>query len=147
CCSLSLRPYSVIRVVKGRELLTPISRKERVSVVPTQFLDRSKYPIIMGRQFGSGSLAEERMFVSPLWQCLLLCFPQDRLIMDMYEHLEESKHCTFNNTLTGSTHCFESATYLGWFRCTFQKSDEPLSTTSCTGESEIIEFYFKKILG
>ncbi|TFJ97239.1 calreticulin [Platysternon megacephalum] len=71
----------------------------------------------------------------------------DRLIMDMYKHPEESKRCTFNNTLTGSTHRFESATYLGWFRCTSQKSNEPLGITSCTGESEITEFYFKRILG
>ncbi|EMP30023.1 Interleukin-36 receptor antagonist protein [Chelonia mydas] len=71
----------------------------------------------------------------------------DRLIMDLYKHPEETKSFTFNNTLTGSTHRFESATYLGWFRCTSQKSDEPLGITSRTGESEITEFYFKKILG
>ncbi|XP_044860036.1 interleukin-36 receptor antagonist protein-like [Mauremys mutica] len=118
-----------------------VFQEERVSVVPTQFLDRSKYPIIMGVCDRKCCLSRSSVAQSVLYLETGLA-PEDRLIMDMYKHTEESKHCTFNNTLTGSTHRFESATYLGWFRCTSQKSDEPLGTTSCTGESEIIEFYF-----
>uniref|UniRef100_A0A8C3SKZ5 Interleukin-1 n=1 Tax=Chelydra serpentina TaxID=8475 RepID=A0A8C3SKZ5_CHESE len=113
----------------------------KVNVVPIQFLDRSKYPIIMGVGDRKCCLS-----CSSVAQPVLYLEMSDRLIMDLYKHPEESKHFTFNNTFTGSTHHFESATYLGWFHCTSQKSDEPLGITSHTGESEITDFYFQKIL-
>uniref|UniRef100_A0A8C8SBH3 Uncharacterized protein n=1 Tax=Pelusios castaneus TaxID=367368 RepID=A0A8C8SBH3_9SAUR len=95
---------------------------ERISVVPNQFLDHSKYPVIMGVNDGKRCLSCG-WAGHPVLQ-LEVSVPEDR-----------------------GTYRFESVAYPGWILCTSQESDKPLSITDRTGESAITEFYFKKISG
>ncbi|XP_073181293.1 interleukin-36 receptor antagonist protein-like [Lepidochelys kempii] len=115
------------------------SDPEKLSVVPNRFVQGKQYPIILGVQGGSSCLS-----------CGTLSQPklqlEDKKIMELFEDKEQAARFTFHNIPEGSTHRFESATYPGWFLCTSQKSSEPIRITNHPGETEITEFYFKRIL-
>ncbi|KAG6921290.1 interleukin 1 family, member 5 (delta), partial [Chelydra serpentina] len=98
-----------------------------------------QYPIILGVQGGDSCLSCGTS-AQPKLQL------EDKKIMELFENKEQAARFTFHNIPEGSTHRFESATYPGWFLCTSQKSSEPIRITNRPGETEITEFYFKRIL-
>ncbi|CAM4703166.1 unnamed protein product [Lepidochelys olivacea] len=115
------------------------SDPEKLSVVPNRFVQGKPCPIILGVQGGSrclpcGTLPQPKLQL------------EDKKIMELFEDKEQAARFTFHNIPEGSTHRFESATYPGWFLCTSQKSSEPIRITNHPGETEITEFYFKRIL-
>ncbi|XP_032626991.1 interleukin-36 receptor antagonist protein-like [Chelonoidis abingdonii] len=115
------------------------SDPEKLSVVPNRFVQGKQNPIILGVQEGKsclscGTSAEPKLQL------------EDKNIMDLFGDQEQAARFTFHNIPEGSTHRFESAAYPGWFLCTSQKSSEPISITNRIGETEITEFYFKRIL-
>ncbi|XP_044862648.1 interleukin-36 receptor antagonist protein-like [Mauremys mutica] len=115
------------------------SDPEKLSVVPNRFIQGKQYPIILGVQEGKSCLSCGTS-AEPTLQL------EDKNIMDLFADKEQAARFTFHNIPEGSTHRFESAAYPGWFLCTSQKSSEPIRITNRTGETEITEFYFKRIL-
>uniref|UniRef100_A0A8C4VLG4 Interleukin-1 n=2 Tax=Gopherus TaxID=38771 RepID=A0A8C4VLG4_9SAUR len=112
---------------------------EKLSVVPNRFIEGKQNPIILGVQEGKSCLS-----------CGTSAEPKLQLevsnIMELFENKEQAARFTFHNIPEGSTHRFESAAYPGWFLSTSQKSSEPIRITNRIGETEITEFYFKRIL-
>uniref|UniRef100_A0A8C0GJT1 Interleukin-1 n=1 Tax=Chelonoidis abingdonii TaxID=106734 RepID=A0A8C0GJT1_CHEAB len=123
----------------GQPGLAEPCRCKKLSVVPNRFVQGKQNPIILGVQEGKsclscGTSAEPKLQL------------EDKNIMDLFGDQEQAARFTFHNIPEGSTHRFESAAYPGWFLCTSQKSSEPISITNRIGETEITEFYFKRIL-
>ncbi|XP_006035585.2 interleukin-36 receptor antagonist protein-like isoform X1 [Alligator sinensis] len=110
---------------------------DTISVVPNQFMDRGNYPIIMGIEDGNRCLS-----------CGTASEPQLQLenenIMTISNSQSDASRFTFFNTPQGNTHHFESAAYPGWFICTSQKSNEPVSLTNQLGQVNITDFYFSR---
>ncbi|KAJ6658630.1 hypothetical protein lerEdw1_019790 [Lerista edwardsae] len=67
----------------------------------------------------------------------------DRDVQSVYNDKAPNLPFTFANLMTGSTHQFESLAYPGWFLCTSQGNNEPLSITNQPGGKQITSFYFQ----
>uniref|UniRef100_A0A452IJE4 Interleukin-1 n=1 Tax=Gopherus agassizii TaxID=38772 RepID=A0A452IJE4_9SAUR len=109
----------------------------QISVVPNQFMDPSHFPIIMGINGGTRCLS----CGTSAQPTLML---EDKKIMDLYQNSWEAKRFTFTCSATGSTHCFESVAFPGWYLSTSPRNDQPLQVTNRLGEAKITNFYFKK---
>ncbi|XP_019412089.1 PREDICTED: interleukin-36 receptor antagonist protein-like [Crocodylus porosus] len=108
---------------------------DTISMVPNQFLEEENYPITMGIKGGKNCLS-----------CGMASEPQLQLEdqeITMISGSQSDALCfTFFNTPQGNTNRFQSAAYPGWFLCTSQKSNDPVSLTNQLGQVNITDFYF-----
>ncbi|XP_067396457.1 interleukin-36 receptor antagonist protein-like [Emydura macquarii macquarii] len=131
----------VVRRHRDRLVASPQTANappEKISVVPNQFMDPRRFPVIMGVNGGTrclscGTSAQPTLTL------------EDKKIMDLYYNDREAKRFTFTCSVTGSTHRFESAAFPGWYLSTSHGNDQPLRVTNRLGEAEITSFYFKKV--
>ncbi|XP_074838043.1 interleukin-36 receptor antagonist protein-like [Carettochelys insculpta] len=110
---------------------------EKLSVVPNRFIEGKPYPIILGVQsdrcLSCGTEAQPKLQL------------EEKRIMDLFESQQEATRFTFHNIAEGNTHRFECAAFPGWFLCTSQENSQPLGVTNSLGETQITEFYFKRL--
>uniref|UniRef100_A0A8C0BMX4 Interleukin-1 n=1 Tax=Buteo japonicus TaxID=224669 RepID=A0A8C0BMX4_9AVES len=93
---------------------------EPISVVPNQYLERRRCPLIVGIRGGSQALS-----------CGTGPEPQLKLeevgLLDLFSRGAEATPYTFYKTFGGSTHTFEAAAFPGHFLSTTQGQGEALS--------------------
>lgn len=70
---------------------------------------------------------------------------QNQRIMDLYHNSDNAKRFTFTCSFQGSTQSFESFAYAGWYLSTSQYNNEPVRVTDQLGETDITDFYFRKV--
>ncbi|XP_049687546.1 interleukin-36 receptor antagonist protein-like [Accipiter gentilis] len=96
------------------------AQEEPISVVPNQYLERRRCPLIVGIRGGTQALS-----------CGTGPEPQLKLeevgLLDLFSRGAEATPYTFYKTFGGSTHTFEAAAFPGHFLSTTQGQGEALS--------------------
>ncbi|XP_075766966.1 interleukin-36 receptor antagonist protein-like isoform X2 [Pelodiscus sinensis] len=113
------------------------SQEEKISVVPNRSLERKRCPLILGIKEGSRSLscgAGEQ----PQLQL------EDTPVIELFQQDGENTRFTFYKSFNGSTHRFEAAARPGWFLCTSDQADQPISLTDQPGQAAIVDFHFQR---
>lgn len=113
------------------------AHEEVLCVLPNQFLEPTKFPLILGVKGGSQGLS-----------CGTSDKPKLQLedfdVKDLFRNDAEAKRFTFFKDFNGSTHTFESAAYPKWFLCSSVEAHQPLAVTDSPGGTAITTFYFQR---
>ncbi|NXF89145.1 I36RA protein, partial [Eubucco bourcierii] len=119
CCHLPHPPHPLL---------------EPISVVPNQYLERKRCPLIVGIRGGTQALS-----------CGTGSEPQLKLeeveLLQLFSRGQEATPYTFYKTFSGSTHTFESAAFPGHFLSTAPGHGEPLTLAP---PPNVTSFYLRR---